>query len=86
MENVIAILFGWFIICTLVVFIISDSDFFVCCFDVACAFLISLSVILIIDTCTPTAMDVYQVETALEYTVIDGEKVDSCAIWKEEQP
>lgn len=29
-----------------------------------------------------TAMDVYQGKTTLEYTIVDGVKVDSCVIWK----
>lgn len=29
-----------------------------------------------------TPMDVYQGETTLEYTVVDGVKVDSCVIFK----
>ena len=30
----------------------------------------------------PTAMDVYQGKTTLEYKVLDGEIVDSCVVWK----
>lgn len=30
----------------------------------------------------PTAMDVYQGKTTLEYKVVDGEIVDSCVVWK----
>ena len=30
----------------------------------------------------PAAMDVYQEKTILQYTVVDGEVVDSCVIWK----
>lgn len=33
-----------------------------------------------------TPMDVYKGKTTLEYTVIDGEKIDSTVVWKEEQP
>lgn len=33
---------------------------------------------------TPTAMDVYQGKTTLEYTVVNGIKIDSCVIWKKE--
>lgn len=29
-----------------------------------------------------TPMDVYQGKTTLQYKVVDGEKVDSCVIWK----
>jgi hypothetical protein len=29
-------------------------------------------------------MDVYQGKTTLEYTVVDGVKVDSTVVWKEE--
>lgn len=31
----------------------------------------------------PTAMDVYRGKTTLEHTIVDGEKVDSCVIFKE---
>lgn len=31
----------------------------------------------------PTALDVYQGKTTLKYEVIDGVKVDSVVIWKE---
>lgn len=34
---------------------------------------------------TPEAMDVYQGKTTLEYTVVDGEKVDSVVVWKQEK-
>lgn len=32
----------------------------------------------------PSAMDVYQGKTTLEYKVVDGVKVDSCVIFKTE--
>ena len=32
----------------------------------------------------PTAMDVYQDKTTLEYKVVDGVKVDSVVVWKGE--
>lgn len=32
----------------------------------------------------PTAMDVYQGKTVLEYKVVESERVDSCVIWKNE--
>lgn len=31
---------------------------------------------------TPKAMDVYQGKTTLEYKVVDGVKIDSIVIWK----
>ena len=31
---------------------------------------------------SPTAMDVYQDKTTLQYKVVDGERIDSCVIWK----
>ena len=34
---------------------------------------------------TPEAMDVYQGKTTLEYTVVDGEKVGSVVVWKQEK-
>lgn len=30
----------------------------------------------------PNAMDVYQGKTTIQYTVVDGVKVDSCAVYK----
>ena len=30
----------------------------------------------------PTAMDVYQGKTTLQYTIIDGEKIDSVVVFK----
>ena len=30
----------------------------------------------------PSAIDVYQGKTTLEYTIRDGEIVDSCVVWK----
>ena len=38
----------------------------------------------IIDDKNPTAMDVYQGKTTLEYKVVDDVKVDSIVIFKEE--
>lgn len=34
----------------------------------------------------PTAMDVYQGKTTLEYKVVDGVVVDSCVVYKKENP
>lgn len=34
---------------------------------------------------TPEAMDVYQGKTSLKYTIVDGEKVDSVVVWKQEK-
>lgn len=82
MENVIVIIFILFSICIiLTTFIRENSDFFICCLGGTCAFAISLFVVIACD-CTPTAMDVYQGNTTLEYTVVDGVKVDSCVIFK----
>ena len=30
----------------------------------------------------PSAMDVYQGKTALQYTIVDGEKIDSVVVFK----
>lgn len=30
----------------------------------------------------PNAMDVYQGKTAIQYTIVDGVKVDSCVVYK----
>jgi imidazoleglycerol phosphate dehydratase HisB len=43
-----------------------------------------LGVNIYMDNCI-TPMDVYQGKTTLEYTVVDGVKVDSCVIWKKEE-
>ena len=43
------------------------------------AFIMAL---VLIDIDNITAMDVYQGKTALEYTVVDGIKIDSCVVWK----
>lgn len=84
MENGIGIIFILFVICFIATtFIRASSDFFVCCLGGTCAFAISLLVLIICD-CTPTAMDVYKGKTTLEYTVVDGVKVDSVVVWKEE--
>ena len=37
---------------------------------------------ILIQSKTPSALDVYQGKTTLEYKVVDGEIVDSCVIWK----
>lgn len=86
-ENAIGILFILFSICLVVTicFTRADSDSFVCCFGGTCAFLISLLVVAIIYDCTPTAMEVYQGKTTLEYKVVDGVKVDSTVVWKNNQ-
>lgn len=39
--------------------------------------------IIIYDDGLITPMDVYQGKTTLEYTVVDGVKVDSTVVWKE---
>ena len=87
MENAIGILFILFSICLVVTifFTRADSDFFVLCFGGTCAFLISLLVVAIIHDWTPTAMEVYQGKTILKYTVVDGVKVDSTVVWKNNQ-
>lgn len=85
MENVIGIIFILFGICTLVtMFARADIDFFVCCLGGTCAFAVSLFVLIICD-CPPTAMDVYQGKTTLEYIVVDGVKVDSTVVWENNQ-
>ena len=84
MENVLVIISILFSICALVtMFIRTDSNFIGFWIGGACAFAVSLFIILIIYDWPPTAMDVYQGKTTLEYTVIDGVKVDSTVVWKE---
>ena len=86
MENAIGILFTLFSICLVAtIFIRANEDFFVFCISGTCAFLISLFVVASIHKCTPTAMDVYQGKTTIEYTVVDGVKVDSTVIWKNKE-
>lgn len=83
MENVLGITFILFSICALVItFIRTDSNFIGFWIGGTSAFAISLFVILIIYDCTPTAMDVYKGKTTLEYTVVDGVKVDSTVVWE----
>lgn len=41
-----------------------------------------MGIIIYTENCI-TPMDVYQGKTTLEYTVVDGVKVDSCVIFKE---
>lgn len=43
---------------------------------------VSMAIVLNIITISP--MDVYQGKTTLKYEVVDGVKVDSMVIWKEE--
>ena len=86
METGIIISFILFIICfTATLFTRIDGDFFICCFGGTCAFFISLLVITITYDLTPTAMDVYKGKTTIEYTVVDGVKVDSTVVWKKEK-
>lgn len=40
------------------------------------------AIMFIVASFYPTAMDVYQGKATLEYTVVDGVKVDSCEIFK----
>lgn len=53
------------------------------------ALLLIISVVIVIELAvsydnrnTPTAMDVYQNKTTLEYKVVDGVKIDSVVIFK----
>ena len=39
-------------------------------------------IVFVMTSSNPTAMDVYQGKTTLEYTIVDGVKVDSCVIFK----
>ena len=67
----------------LVVFIVSDEHSEVCFFvtSLAC---IGMALILISHYGTnPSAMDVYQGKTTLEYTIVDGVKVDSVVVFKD---
>lgn len=61
-------------------------------FDIGIWFEISLTILWVIEISIvsniveeprPTAMDVYQGKTTLEYTIIDGIKVDSIVVFKE---
>ena len=56
------------------------------------ALLLIISVVIVIELAvsydnrnTPTAMDVYQNKTTLEYKVVDGVKIDSVVIFKTKQ-
>lgn len=51
-----------------------------------CGGLCTLGLYMIVDadkTKTPTAMDVYNGKTTLEYTIVDGVVKDSTVIWKQ---
>lgn len=60
--------------------------------DIGIIFVICLSMIagaalgitIYMDNCI-TPMDVYQGKTTIEYTVVDGVKVDSTVIWKNKE-
>jgi hypothetical protein len=54
---------------------------FVICLSMIVGALLGVNIYM--DNCI-TPMDVYQGKTILEYTVVDGIKVDSTVVWKEE--
>lgn len=45
-------------------------------------FTLGLSVLVFNVNNEPTAMDVYQGKTTLQYTIVDSVKVDSVVVWK----
>ena len=45
-------------------------------------FTLGLSVLMFCTNNEPTAMDVYQGKTTLQYTIVDSVKVDSVVVWK----
>ena len=48
-------------------------------------FVIEVSLVAnVIEKPTPTAMDVYQGKTTLEYKMVDGEKTDSVVVFKKQ--
>ena len=66
----------------LVVFIVRDEYSEVCFLGTSLA-CIGMALILISHYETiPSAMDVYQGKTTLEYTIVDGVKVDSVVVFK----
>lgn len=67
----------------LVVFITSDEHSEVCFLGTSLA-CIGMALILISHYETkPSAIDVYQGKTTLEYTIVDGVKVDSIVVFKD---
>ena len=49
-----------------------------------CGILIGIIMVIMIESSHPTAMDVYQGKTTLEYKMVDGVKTDSMVIFKNE--
>ena len=65
------------------IFIVSDEHSEVCFLGTLLA-CIGMALILISHYGTnPSAMDVYQGKTTLEYTIVDGVKVDSVVVFKD---
>lgn len=56
------------------------SIIFISCVSMIVGALIGIVVYTDVNYITP--MDVYQGKTTLEYTVVDGVKVDSCVVFK----
>lgn len=53
---------------------------------VTLCFVIEIGIVsTIIEEPKPTPMDVYQGKTTLEYTIRNGEVIDSVVVWKEEE-
>ena len=74
-----------FIVITLVgLVVLTDSDDYNTLASIGIIVIATILVGIDITICTtPEAMDVYQGKTTLEYTIVDGEKVDSVVIWKQ---
>ena len=69
--------------CLISIFIVSDEHSEVCFLGTSLA-CIGMALILISHYETnPSAMDVYQGKTTLEYTIVDGVKVDSIVVFKD---
>ena len=58
-----------------------DAKNSLCCL----CFCLALQILLLIWNITPTAMDVYQGNTTLKKTYVNGEAVDSTVVFKEKE-
>lgn len=86
MVEIAVVLFSLFAICVVIGLLLINKDVEVSTLFVAAGLGFFGSFILVsgLSDSNPTAMDVYKGKTSLEYTVVDGVKVDSCVIFKKE--
>lgn len=86
----IVIVFLVVAVLSLVITVLDDTANRMHYFSFGAIFLFSIMIVITVldELLSPsiTPMDVYQGKTTLEYKVVDGVKVDSTVVWKEEQP